>query len=109
MTSDRILNEIGQAIRELRERDGQTLEELSIRVGLSKSRLSNIEEGRVFATAEEILFLAREFNVSASAFLGEVEAEDARAVLEARTLKRRTEAAPKVQEAPVVTMLSRIR
>lgn len=102
-----VLSVIGHGLRDVRESQGRSRDALAKAVGLSAGRLRDIERGMARATAEELLFLARELRVPASEFLGEMEAEDARAFgREREGLERPAEDA---EGAEFVPILSRIR
>jgi transcriptional regulator with XRE-family HTH domain len=58
-------------VRALRKERGWTQSELAGRLGLSQSRLSEIERGDGSFTAEQFLLILRLFNVTTSRFTGE--------------------------------------
>ncbi len=60
--------QIGSKIRELREKQHYTLQDLSAKTGLSKALLSQIENNRVIPPIATLLRLARALNVSLSYF-----------------------------------------
>src|SRR5690348_810508 len=61
---------IARSVRDLRTGRGWTLSDLSKRLGMSTSRLSEIERGGGSFTAEQLLLLMKLFNVPASHFAG---------------------------------------
>ena len=73
MTSGR---HIGAKVRELRESRRWTQKDLAGRIGLSQSRLSEIERGDGSFTAEQFLVLLKLFNVGASHFASEARRPD---------------------------------
>jgi transcriptional regulator with XRE-family HTH domain len=85
---------IGARVRELRQARRWTQRELSARLGLSQSRLSQIEHGQGSFTAEQFLTLLRLFNVGVDDFVPvrttedrSVELQNALARLGARHLR----------------------
>jgi len=62
---------IGGKVRELRESRRWTQKDLAARLGLSQSRLSEIERGDGSFTAEQFLILLKLFNVGANHFASE--------------------------------------
>ncbi len=60
--------QIGGKIRELREKQHYTLQDLSAKTGLSKALLSQIENNRVIPPIATLLRLAKALNVSLSYF-----------------------------------------
>ncbi|MGC8719775.1 MAG: helix-turn-helix domain-containing protein [Thermodesulforhabdaceae bacterium] len=60
--------QIGNKVRELREKKRYTLQELSSRTGLSKALLSQIENNRVIPPIATLLRLAKALDVSLSYF-----------------------------------------
>jgi len=67
---------IGTRLRELRRARRWTQKELSARLGLSQSRLSQIEHGQGSLTAEQFLSLLRLFNVGVDDFIPVRTSED---------------------------------
>lgn len=63
--------QIGNKIRELREKKRYTLQELSLKTGLSKALLSQIENNRVIPPIATLLRLAKALDVSLSYFFQE--------------------------------------
>lgn len=63
--------QIGNKVRELREKKRYTLQELSSRTGLSKALLSQIENNRVIPPIATLLRLAKALDVSLSYFFQE--------------------------------------
>lgn len=60
--------QIGNKIRELREKQNYTLQDLSTKTGLSKALLSQIENNRVIPPIATLLRLAKALNVGLSYF-----------------------------------------
>ena len=54
----------GERIRELRKITGMTMEQFGGKLGVTKSTISNIENGNRNATEHMIKFICREFNVN---------------------------------------------
>jgi transcriptional regulator with XRE-family HTH domain len=61
---------ISQTVRALRQERGWTQAELAKKLGLSQSRLSEIERGAGSFSAEQFLLILRLFNVTTSRFTG---------------------------------------
>jgi HTH-type transcriptional regulator/antitoxin HipB len=70
LSQDTLRTSVGRTLRELRRARRWTQAELSGRLGLSQSRLSEIESGASSLTAEQFLVLLGLFNVGASHFTG---------------------------------------
>ncbi len=68
---------IATKVRELRQGRGMTQEELARRLGLSQSRLSEIERGAGSFSAEQFIAILRLFNVSTSHFVKSPDSHDA--------------------------------
>ena len=64
-----IYPELGAAVREARERIGITQSELGIRVGLSRTSITNIERGRQVVLVHQLLELSAALDVAAAALL----------------------------------------
>ena len=63
--------EFGEKIRNLREKAGLTLHELSIKLKISESTLSNYEKGKVKRVrSENIIKFAKFYHVSCDFLLG---------------------------------------
>ena len=61
----------GTKIKSLREREGLTLHELSLRIRISESTLSNYEKGKVRKVrSENLVKFARFYHVSCDFLLG---------------------------------------
>jgi DNA-binding XRE family transcriptional regulator len=64
---------ISRVVRDLRKERGWTQAELAGKLGLSQSRLSEVERGDGSFTAEQFLQILRLFNVAVDRFLGETD------------------------------------
>jgi transcriptional regulator with XRE-family HTH domain len=64
---------LGQAIREVRERQGRSVSELAAAIGISQRTITRIEAGDRESDYELIIKLARGFGVRASEIFGRVE------------------------------------
>lgn len=69
MEKQKIINEIGRKIRELRKKHNLTAIELSKLVGLSHATLLRIETGKVEAGITDILKICKYFNLDVNYFL----------------------------------------
>lgn len=90
---------ISTSVRALRQERAWTQAELAQKLGLSQSRLSEIERGDGSFTAEQFLLILALFNVSTSHFTGEgrdrgIEIQNALARLGAHHLRENNEAVP---------------
>lgn len=61
----------GPALRVIRERSGMTITRLAEATGIDRSHLSHIEAGRVQASPENVLTIARALKVELPAILAE--------------------------------------
>lgn len=61
---DRILQELGKAIRKARKSKGMSQQELSEKTGISRRHIANIENGVANASFEIISIIVLELNVS---------------------------------------------
>lgn len=69
--TEKYRHDIAKKVRELRRGRHWTQKRLAQLLGLSQNRLSEIEGGRGSFTAEQLLLLAKQFNVPASSFVSE--------------------------------------
>ena len=90
---ERASNRLAEALRELRQRDGLTLADVSGRTGLSVSALSKVENGQMFLTYDKLARLSTGMGVDITFFFAEREsgASDAHPVTARRTISRRGE------------------
>lgn len=77
LTNDKIRENIARKVRELRRGRRWTQAEFSGRLGLSQSRLSEIERGDGSFTAEQFLVILKLFNVPVSHFVAAEKGIDA--------------------------------
>ncbi|HUU06717.1 MAG TPA: helix-turn-helix transcriptional regulator, partial [Patescibacteria group bacterium] len=56
--------DLGKRIKQLRENEGISQEKLSSIIGISRSAISQIEGGERKITAEELVLLAKKFNIT---------------------------------------------
>jgi len=56
--------DLGKRIKQLRENEGISQEKLSSIIGISRSAISQIESGERKITAEELVLLAKKFNIT---------------------------------------------
>lgn len=70
---------VGQAIRELRLRDGLTIAQVSEKAGVSRGMLSKIETGSTMAGMDTLARVARALGVSMSMLFGKYDASAATA------------------------------
>lgn len=63
---------MGDSIRYTREKFKITQEELAEKVGISVSHLSSIEEGRRCPSVENLLKIAKVFEITVSELIGEI-------------------------------------
>lgn len=91
--------QIGQGVRALRRERAWTQAELAEKIGLSQSRLSEIESGGGSFTAEQFLKILTLFNVTTSRFTGgggdrEAQLQNALARLGAHQLQEQSDVVP---------------
>jgi len=105
---------IGSRTRELRRERRWTQEELSARLGLSQSRLSQIERGEGSFTAEQLLTLLQLFNVDVHEFIPaetprdrQLELQNALARLGARHLRESEDVLPSLELADAEEVVRR--
>ena len=105
---------IGSRTRELRRERRWTQEELSARLGLSQSRLSQIERGEGSFTAEQLITLLQLFNVDVHEFLPahtsrdrQLELQNALARLGARHLRENENVLPQAELAEAEEVVRR--
>ena len=60
----------GAIFRQLREKEGLTIEDLAAQVGMKPAYLKNLEEGEILPPVAEIITLARTLSVEPSVFMG---------------------------------------
>jgi len=56
--------DLGKRIKQIRENEGISQEKLSCAIGISRSAISQIESGERKITAEELVLLAKKFNIT---------------------------------------------
>lgn len=64
-----ILKNLGELIRDLRDRNGFLLREVAAKIAIDQALLSKIERGERMPTKEQVLKLAKFYNVNADDFL----------------------------------------
>lgn len=75
LTIDRLRADIARQLRERRKARGWTQAHLAALIGLSQSRLSEIERGAGSLNAEQLVLAGRAFNLPLSALVGDVDAD----------------------------------
>lgn len=71
VNADAIVRRFGQAVRQIRRRQGMSQQQLALRAGLSLPYISTIERGKRVASLETAVRLARGFRMRPSALLAE--------------------------------------
>lgn len=61
--------EIGNNIKELREKNNNSLDDLSLMTGIAKNNLINYESGKRQISIEEVIILCNLFNVKIDDFV----------------------------------------
>ena len=61
--------EIGNNIKELREKNNNSLDDLSLMTGIAKNNLINYESGRKQISIKEVIILCNLFNVKIDDFV----------------------------------------
>ena len=61
--------EIGNNIKELREKNNNSLDDLSLMTGIAKNNLINYESGKRQISIEEVIILCNLFNVKIDDFI----------------------------------------
>jgi transcriptional regulator with XRE-family HTH domain len=64
-----ILKSLGELVRDLRDRNGFLLREVAAKIEIDQALLSKIERGERMPTKEQVLRLAKFYNVNADDFL----------------------------------------
>ena len=72
---------VGGKLRQLRQKQGMTLKQVSEKVGLSQGFLSQVENGRATLGMNALLNVAELFNVDVSAFFGRTKEDETARVI----------------------------
>lgn len=67
---------IGQRVKDLRQKQNYTLQDIAAKTGLSKSLLSEVESGEVVPHVSTLLKLAKVLNVGMASFFEDVEVSE---------------------------------
>jgi len=60
----------GQRLFEARKQNNETQEQLGNAIGLAKSRISELEKGKLTTTAEKIVLICEHYKISSDYLLG---------------------------------------